>query len=218
LYQTLLPGLVDRYRARVGQRRYVTAQALFTSVVREDHEEEFIEIRQRNDSRLITLVDVASPANRTTAAGRQAYLDKRREAKAVNANLVEIDLVMQGLPLLDFSREGLQEWDQAVIVTRATQADRYEIYTATLQKQLPRFRLPLAADDRDTERRAVELARTGQVGCGDECHQISDHAADATARSRCTEGGSRELATPITRQMCAVAHSRGMNLLRLPLL
>src|SRR5438128_10456305 len=82
LYQTLLPGLVDRYRARVGQRRYVTAQALFTSVIREDHEEEFIEIRQRNDSRLITLVDVASPANRTTGAGRQAYLDKRREAKA----------------------------------------------------------------------------------------------------------------------------------------
>jgi hypothetical protein len=150
LYQTLLPGLVDRYRARVGQRRYVTSQALFTSVIREDHEEEFIEIRQRNDSRLITLIDVASPANRTTAAGRQAYLDKRREAKAANANLVEIDLVMQGQPLIDFSREGLQEWDQAVIVTRATQPDRYEIYTATLQKKLPKFRLPLAGDDRDT--------------------------------------------------------------------
>jgi hypothetical protein len=37
-----------------------------------------------------------------------------------------------------------------VTVTRATQPERYEIYTATLQKKLPRFRLPLAADDRDT--------------------------------------------------------------------
>ena len=27
LYQILLPGLVDRYRARVGQRLYVTEQA-----------------------------------------------------------------------------------------------------------------------------------------------------------------------------------------------
>jgi hypothetical protein len=150
LYQTLLPGLVERYRARVGQRRYVTEQALFTSIIREDHEEEFIEIRQRNDSRLITLVDVASPANKTTAAGRQAYLDKRKEAKTVNANLVEIDLVMQGQPLLDYSREGLPEWDHAVTVTRATQRERYEIYTATVQKKLPKFRLPLAADDRDT--------------------------------------------------------------------
>jgi hypothetical protein len=35
-------------------------------------------------------------------------------------------------------------------VTRHTQPDRHEIYTSTLQKPLPRFRLPLAADDRDT--------------------------------------------------------------------
>ena len=33
---------------------------------------------------------------------------------------------------------------------RSVQPERYEIYTATLQKRLPRFRLPLAADDRDT--------------------------------------------------------------------
>src|SRR5256885_6142446 len=63
LYQILLPSLVDRYRARVSQRHYLTEQALFTSVVREEHHEEFIEIRQRSDGRLITLVDVASPAN-----------------------------------------------------------------------------------------------------------------------------------------------------------
>src|ERR671939_2062994 len=74
LYQILLPGLVDRYRARVGQRQYVTEQPLFTSVVREEHREEFIEVRQRSDGRLITLVDVVSPANKTTERGRQAYM------------------------------------------------------------------------------------------------------------------------------------------------
>src|SRR5579859_7138828 len=61
LYQVLLPGLVDRYRARVGQRHYVTEQALFTSVIREEHHEDYIEIRQRCDGRLITLVDVSAP-------------------------------------------------------------------------------------------------------------------------------------------------------------
>jgi hypothetical protein len=150
LYQTLLPGLVDRYRARVGQRHYSTEQALFTSIIREEHEEEFIEIRQRNDSRLITLVDVVSPANKTTSAGRQAYLEKRKEGKSASASLVEIDLVMQGQPMLDYSRDNLPEWDHAVTVTRSSQPERYEIYTATLQKKLPKFRLPLAADDRDT--------------------------------------------------------------------
>jgi hypothetical protein len=150
LYQILLPGLIDRYRARVGQRHYATEQALFTSIVREEHVEEFIEIRQRSDGRLITLVDVVSPTNKTTTEGRTTYLKKRNEVKASNTNLVEIDLVMQGQPMLDYSREGLPDWDHAVTVTRSTQPDRYEIYTATLPKRLPRFRLPLAADDRDT--------------------------------------------------------------------
>jgi hypothetical protein len=150
LYQVLLPGLVDRYRARVGQRQYVTEQALFTSVVREEHQEEYIEIRQRGDGRLVTLVDVVSPANKVTPQGRKAYLDKRGEARNAGANLVEIDLVLQGQPTLEYSRDGLPDWDYAVTVTRATQAERHEIYSATLQKRLPRFRLPLAADDRDT--------------------------------------------------------------------
>jgi len=150
LYQILLPGLVDRYRARVCQRHYHTEQALFTSVTRQEHHEEFIEIRQRTDARLVTLVEAVSPANKLLPAGRQAYLDRRREAKQGGAGLVEIDLLLQGQPTLDYSRDGLPDWDYAVTVTRSTQPERYEIYTATLQKRLPRFRLPLAADDRDT--------------------------------------------------------------------
>jgi len=150
LYQILQPGLVDRYRARVAQRRYAIEQALFTSVVREEHHEDYIEIRQRSDGRLVTLLELVSPANKTTTCGRAAYLDKRREGKNAGANLVEIDLVLQGQPTLDYSRDGLPDWDYAVTVTRASKPDRYEIYTATLQKRLPRFRLPLADDDRDT--------------------------------------------------------------------
>jgi hypothetical protein len=150
LYQVLLPGLVDRYRARVGQRLYTTEQPLFTSVVREEHLEEFVEIRQRAHNRLVTLVDVVSPMNRTTDRGRQAYLAKRQEGRNAGASLVEIDLVLQGQPMLDYSRQGLPDWDYAVTVTRSAQPERFEIYTATLQKRLPRFRLPLAGDDRDT--------------------------------------------------------------------
>src|SRR5438034_7913737 len=89
LYQHLLPGLVDRYRARVGQRCYVTEQALFTSIIRQEHKEDFIELRQRADGKLITLIDIVSPTNRMTTVGRQAYLDTRKEARAGGASLVE---------------------------------------------------------------------------------------------------------------------------------
>lgn len=150
LYQLLLPNVADRYRVRIAPRHYVTEMALFTSVVREDHSEDTIEIRQRGDSKLVTLVDVVSPANKSMAGGRSAYLQTRSAAKEMGANLVEIDLVLQGEPTLEYSREGLPAWDYAVTVTRSTQPERYEIYTATIQKRLPKFRLPLITDDRDT--------------------------------------------------------------------
>jgi hypothetical protein len=150
LYQVLLPGLVDRYRARIQQRTYTTEEPLFTSIIRQERQEEFIEVRQRTDGRLVTLIDVASPINKGLSQGRAAYHETRRHARAQNASVVEIDLVLQGQPLLDYSREGLPEWDFAVTVTRCTQPERYEIYTSTLLKRLPRFKVPLAADDRDT--------------------------------------------------------------------
>src|SRR5207253_8168140 len=130
-------------------RNYVSEMPLFTSIIRDEYTEEYVEIRTRTDNRLITLLEVVNPANKSTPAGRQAYLDKRKEAVLQKAAVVEIDLVMQGKPTLTYSRDGLPEFDHAVSVTRSTAPDRYEIYTATIQKRLPKFKLPLAADDRD---------------------------------------------------------------------
>jgi hypothetical protein len=160
LYQILLPGLGDRYRARVGQRRYATEQPLFTSILRLDHSEELIEIRHRSDGRLITLIDVVSPTNKTTDPGRQAYLDKRRDARAAGANLVEIDLVLQGRQMLDCSREGQCDFvvDYAITALRASQPSHYEMWAGNLQRVLPsRCKLPLARDDRDV---VVDLQTT----------------------------------------------------------
>jgi hypothetical protein len=155
LHRLLFSGLpVTRYESAVGRRLYAAGTA--------EHREDYLEIRERADRRLVTLLDVVSPANKTTDAGRQAYLGQRRAAREGGAylgqrraareggaNLVEIDLVLQGRPTLDYSREGLPKFHYAVTVTRAVQPERYEIYTASLQKRLPRFRLPLARDDRD---------------------------------------------------------------------
>jgi Protein of unknown function (DUF4058) len=149
LYHILLPGLVDRYRAKVALRRYVTELALFTSVVREPHDEPLIEIHERNSDRLVTLIDLVSPTNKTTRAGREAYLATRQQLEGSRASAVEIDLLTQGSALLEYSRDGLPEFDYTVTVTRATAPGRFEIYTTTVQKRLPKFKLPLASDDRD---------------------------------------------------------------------
>src|SRR6516225_4128198 len=143
LYQGLAPALADRYRAKVTTRKYAVEVVLFTSVRKEEQTEPFIEIRNRADNKQITLIELVSPTNKTTVDGRSAYLDIRRDALRHGANAVEIDLILDGQPTLDYSRDGLPEWDYAVTVTRATSSDRHEIYTSTLQKPLPRFRLPL---------------------------------------------------------------------------
>jgi len=150
LFQILQPGLENRYRTRTSPRTYRTETPLFTSILREDHCEEVGEVRNKSDGRLVTLIEVVNLANKTTQEGRTAYLEKRREAIANRAGIVEIDLVLQGRPTLTYSRDGLPEFDYAVTVTRGSTPERYEIYTATLAKRLPKFKLPLAADDRDT--------------------------------------------------------------------
>lgn len=149
LYQGLAPMLADRYRAKVATRKYATELVLFTSVRKEEQSEPFLEIRTRSDNKLATLIDVVSPANKTTVDGRNAYLNVRRAALRQGANAVEVDLILDGQPTLDYSRDGLPVWDYAVTVTRTSAPDRHEIYTSTLQKPLPRFRLPLGSETRD---------------------------------------------------------------------
>ncbi|QEL13296.1 DUF4058 family protein [Limnoglobus roseus] len=149
LYHILLPNLVDRYRARIGVRSYVVETPLFTSVLREPHEEQFIEVRERGDGQLVSLIDVVSPANKTTDVGREAYHATRKLILGQRAASLEVDLVTQGRPLLDFARDSLPEHDYTFTVTRAAAPGKFEIYTTTVQKRLPKFKLPLAADDRD---------------------------------------------------------------------
>jgi hypothetical protein len=140
LREVLQPGLTHPYRIRVRERHYSDQG---------EHHEEYVEVVRASDEQLVTLLDVVSPSNKTTAAGREAYLRTREQAKVAGANLVEMDLVLQGQPMLEYPREGLPKWDYAVTVARASSRARYEIYTASLQKRLPRFRVPLAATDRD---------------------------------------------------------------------
>lgn len=150
IYELLDRNTGEKYRARIGRREYSSETPLFTSVIREDHAENFVEIRSCSNGRLVTLVEIVSLANRTTEAGRNAYLMQRSRAIRARAGIVEIDLITQGKPILDFERGSLPPYDYTVAVTRPHTPDRYEIYTSTLDRRLPKFKLPLANDDRDT--------------------------------------------------------------------
>src|SRR5687767_12726189 len=118
LWHVIGPNLGNAYQAQIRQRRYAAGQSAGNGPA--ERNEEYIEIRSADDS-LVTLVEVVSPANKNTPEGREAYLSIRDQGRAVRANLVEIDLVLRGRPVIDYIRDGLPEWDFAVTVTRATQ-------------------------------------------------------------------------------------------------
>src|SRR5262245_350758 len=65
LEQIPKPGLLNRYCTRLQNRHY--------SLGGEAHEEPYLEVWQRGDENVITLIDVVSPTNRTTCEGRDAY-------------------------------------------------------------------------------------------------------------------------------------------------
>jgi hypothetical protein len=143
----IAPGLSNRYENRMGERCYLVEDTPQQSGFAGQQNERLIEIH--GESGLVTLIEVVSPANKRTAGGREAYLNTRKDAIARKANTVEIDLLLQGQPTLSYSREGLPDFDYSVAVTKSTAPDRYEIYTGTIQKRLPKFKLPLASNDRD---------------------------------------------------------------------
>lgn len=149
LHQMLLPNLGDRYRVRIGLRRYETEQVLFTSIQREERLEEYLEIRQRSDGRLATLVQLVSPQNRTTDVGRREYLALNTEARRQGANLLEIDLLLRGASPLPPPPNGVPPHTHVLALTRGSCPDKVDVATVSLRKPLPRTKLPLGRMERD---------------------------------------------------------------------
>jgi hypothetical protein len=150
LYQLIQPGIADRYRVKLATRHYTTELILFTSIQREPQTEDFIEIRNKSDDKLVTVINVLSPINKSNNDGKKAYLETRQQAITVRAGCVEIDLLTQGQPPLVFDRVGLPKHQYTVVVNRPASLERFEVYPGLIKARLPRFKMPLAADDRDT--------------------------------------------------------------------
>ncbi len=73
------------------------AEPLVISVPSDEVRETFIEIVDvSSGGRLVTVVEVLSPANKLTFDGRSKYKQKQREVLEAGLNMVEIDLTRAG--------------------------------------------------------------------------------------------------------------------------
>ncbi|HVV99561.1 MAG TPA: DUF4058 family protein [Planctomycetaceae bacterium] len=119
---------------------------------RDEVREPAIHIVDPNDqSRIITAIEVLSPANKTPGSGRDSYLNKRQEYWDSGTNLVEIDLLRAGKSTARIEEEKLEKlrpWDYLVLVTRH-RPYRQEVYAFPLSRPIPRVAIPLTGGDRD---------------------------------------------------------------------
>lgn len=113
--------------------------------------ERWVEIRDTN-SRLITVIEVLSPANKR-GPGRTVYVQKQQDYLAAGVNLVEIDLLRLGQPVfLEKVISKLRKSEETrylVAATRAARLSQMEIYYCPFRDRLPPVRVPLRVTDHD---------------------------------------------------------------------
>lgn len=136
-------------------------------IPRLETQERFLEIRQVGSRKLVTSIEVISPANKSHTKARALYLRKRKELRIGRVNIVEIDLLRRGKPLAAIPPQALEargKDDYVVNVIRAG-GRYYEYYPIPFRNRLPRIRVPLSAGDEDAvlDLPAV-LARTYDEG------------------------------------------------------
>lgn len=106
--------------------------------------ESWLEVRDRRDRRVITVIELLSPSNKKRGPDRDAYLSKRNVVLGSQTNLVEIDLRRGGerpaLPVLP-------DCDYYVLVSPYEQRPRTGFWPIGLRDRLPSVPVPLAAHD-----------------------------------------------------------------------
>ncbi len=121
-------------------------------VTNEPFTETFIEIIEVGTGhRVVTVIEVLSPTNKTPGEGRDLYVRKQDELRRGGVSLVEIDLLRDGDYTLAPPYESIPASHRPapyeVCVRRGWEPDDYFLYARGLRHGLPTIRVPLRQTD-----------------------------------------------------------------------
>lgn len=119
-------------------------------VLRVEQREPCVEI-VHGDGEVVTVIEVLSPANKTSSEGHQQYRRKQEQILNSPVHLVEIDLLAAGLATVAIPAEDLLELPphRYTVTVRRGPELAFEVYPVPLARRLPRVRIPLRAPDPD---------------------------------------------------------------------
>jgi hypothetical protein len=107
--------------------------------------ETYLEVHDVRTRRMVTLIEVLSPANKIARKGRAKYEAKRARVFRSMTNLVEIDLLRAGKPMR-FNRAEVRS-DYRILVSRERQRPRAQLYAFGVRDPIPSVPLPLLRGD-----------------------------------------------------------------------
>jgi len=108
--------------------------------------EGYIQIRERDGGRVITVIEFLSPANKCGGPGQDKYLQKQAEVLSSDASLVEIDLVRSGRRVLALPSAEIPTRfrnDFLVCISPGWVKGRRELYPLPLRQPLLAIAIPL---------------------------------------------------------------------------
>jgi hypothetical protein len=112
-----------------------------------DVKEGYLEVREVASQKVVTVIEILSPANKKVGKGYDAYLTKREEILASKTHLVEIDLLRGGTAMA--YQGNVPAYDYRILVSRSETRPRADLYGFDLCELIPEFALPLRSTDRE---------------------------------------------------------------------
>lgn len=105
----------------------------------------YLEVREVATSELVTAIEILSPINKRSGKGRSKYENRRNRILGSSTNLVEIDLLRRGQPMLVYHSRTSSHY--RILVSRGDCRPQADLYTFNLQDTIPLFALPLKSED-----------------------------------------------------------------------
>ncbi|HXE56123.1 MAG TPA: DUF4058 family protein, partial [Tepidisphaeraceae bacterium] len=148
------------------------AEPLLVHLQSEPLTEGFIEVVDpASKGRVISVLEILSPANKAPGTGQSLYVQKQRELAAAGVSLVEVDLLRGGKRVTNAPPDILPRTHQTAYqacVRRATNSNVAEVYRIALREPLPNVGIPLRSQDRDVPLQLHQLLgevyRRGRYG------------------------------------------------------
>jgi Protein of unknown function (DUF4058) len=141
VHNRLIVGIADAIADQVAPKYFVSIEQRIYQIIH-TIKERYLEVREVATKELITVIEVLSPINKRSE-GRSLYETKRIKILTSMTNLVEIDLLRSGKPMMV---QGASPSQYRILVSRSSDLPNADLFAFDLQEEIPDFPVPLRGE------------------------------------------------------------------------